>query len=351
MMELDDIVAYLKSYHESNRKLTIMEVCGSHTAAIAKFGIREIISEQIHLISGPGCPVCVTPTAYIDRLIELSKGQHTCVVTFGDLLRVPGSAQTLNQAKAEGGAVQMVYAPVDMLGLAAKNPQITYVFAAVGFETTAPVYTLLLEEAKRRGLTNVKLLTALKTMPSALAWLCQNGARIDGFLAPGHVSAIMGSELFEPLASEYQKPFGVAGFGAEELLIAIYGLVAQIKSGKYDVCNYYPAVVTAEGNLIAQEKLAEYFEAGDATWRGMGNISGSGLYLKECYQEFDAGSRNLTADQKMNQHCCCDQVLMGKMESQQCPLFRKACTPAKPQGACMVSLEGSCYQKYLNDKR
>lgn len=347
-MELNDIRNYLQAYNGEG--ITIMEVCGSHTAAIAKYGIRGMLSDKIRLVSGPGCPVCVTPTAYIDRLIELSEQEHTCVVTFGDLLRVPGSSRNLNQARAAGGNVQMVYAPHDMLKPAKENPDVTYVFAAVGFETTAPVYTLLIEEAQKHQLTNIRLLTALKTMPEALAWLCENGANVDGFIAPGHVSAITGSDVFLPLAKKYEIPFGVAGFGAEELLIAIYGIIRQIERREYLVKNYYPAVVTAKGNTLAQEKLDTYFEGCDAIWRGMGNIPLSGLALKENYRDYDAGSRFLIEDKKINQGCRCDQILMGKLDAGQCPLFKTVCHPANPQGACMVSQEGSCYQRFMYDK-
>lgn len=189
---MEEIAEYLKNY--SGRRLKLMEVCGSHTAAISRFGIREMLSPEIRLVSGPGCPVCVTPSAYIDRLIELSKEKDTCVVTFGDMLRVPGSRISLSEARGEGAAVEMVYSPMDTIRLAKENPKKRYVFAAVGFETTAPVYTLLLEEAEREGLANIRLLTALKTMPQAIRRLMEESGQIDGFLAPGHVCAITGSE-------------------------------------------------------------------------------------------------------------------------------------------------------------
>lgn len=344
MKTIEDIAEYLHNY--SGRKLKLMEICGSHTAAISNFGIRGLLSEKISLVSGPGCPVCVTPSSYIDRLIELAKEKNTCVVTFGDMLRVPGSRICLSAARSEGASVEMVYSPMDVLKLAEEHPNINYVFAAVGFETTAPVYALLLDEVRRAGLTNVRLLTALKTMPQAIRRLVRDGGAIDGFLAPGHVAAITGSGAFEPLCREYGIPFAVAGFGDRELLIAIYGLVRMAAPGKAAVRNFYPAVVTEQGNLTAKEKIGEYFTACDAVWRGMGSIPGSGLLLREEYRAYDAGSAALAADVKRNAACCCESILTGKMDPEDCPLFGRGCTPDNPQGACMVSYEGSCYNHY-----
>lgn len=343
-MTLEEICTYLKEY--DGRPLTFMEVCGSHTAAIAKSGIRGLLSPKIRLISGPGCPVCVTPSAYIDRLITLAKEPSVCVVTFGDMLRVPGSVQSLSEAKSEGAKTAMVYSPMDMIKLAKEHPEITYIFAAVGFETTAPVYTLLIEEAEKEQLDNIRLLTALKTMPKAISWLLDEGAKLDGFLAPGHVCAVTGSSYFEELAAEYQIPFAVSGFGAEEIMTALYGLVRMAEQGECGVKNFYPAVVERMGNSIALEKLQKYFVPCDAVWRGMGRIEASGLCLRKEYEKYDAGSSGLVVDKKRNAACCCGKILMGQMEPEDCPLFGKVCDPGNPQGACMVSYEGSCYQHY-----
>lgn len=346
MKTIEEIRTYLEQYN--GRTLRLMEICGSHTAAIARSGIRGLLSEKIQMVSGPGCPVCVTPSAYIDRLIGLSKEKDTCVVTFGDLLRVPGSRSTLNAAKGEGGNVRMVYSPLDTIKLAKENPKQTYVFAAVGFETTAPVYTLLLEQLKAQGIGNVRLLTAIKTMPPVVDWLLSNDAGLDGFLAPGHVCAVMGSNIFLPAAEKYRIPFVVGGFTDKELLLAIYDLVRLAEQREACVKNDYPSVVTDKGNGTAQEKLKQYFKPYPAVWRGMGEVYDSGLLLKQEYEIYDAGSEALVQDQKKNPHCCCDQVLMGKMKPQECPLFQKVCTPQNPQGACMVSYEGSCHQQYVN---
>lgn len=339
MTDLAEMRRFLSQYDGS--KMRIMEICGSHTASIAKNGIKEILSPAIQLISGPGCPVCVTPTAYVDRAIALAKRPDTCLVTFGDLLRVPGSSESLSAAKGMGASVEMVYAPADVLTFAKKEPDKQFVFAAIGFETTIPVYALLMEELLREEITNVKLLTACKTMPGAVSFLLENGADLQGFLAPGHVCTVTGSDAFAPLAKKYGIPFAVAGFEGEELLAALYGLLHM--QGKGMVKNFYPSVVTAEGNPKAKELIERFFEPSDAAWRGLGIIPGSGLCLRAAYASFDAGSRDLTEDNQQNQACRCGQVLTGKLAPTDCPLFGKVCTPLTPQGACMVSEEGSCH--------
>ena len=352
---------FLANYN--GEKLHIMEVCGSHTAAISKNGIRGLLSSQIQLISGPGCPVCVTPTAYVDKLVELALAPNTCVVTFGDMLRVPGSKYCLSEISGQGGRAVMVYSPMDIFAMAEKEPQTTFVFAAVGFETTTPVYALLLEEIIEKNIENVKLLTALKTMPGVIEYLCENGARIEGYLAPGHVAAVTGSKLFAPLAEKYGIPFVVSGFEGEEILEALCELVevagftaeedavrqmsSSVKSGKQLVINCYPSVVSEEGNLKAQQLVSKYFVPSDAAWRGMGVISETGMELRPEYAKYDAGSQGLNEDNKRNKACCCDQILMGKMQPQQCPLFGKVCKPLTPQGACMVSTEGSCHSAFV----
>ena len=367
-MSLVEMRDFLANY--DGPEIHIMEVCGSHTAAISKNGIRGMLSEKIHLISGPGCPVCVTPTAYVDRLIELAMTPNTCVVTFGDMLRVPGSKYSLSEVQGMGGRAIMVYSPMDIFALAEKEPETTFVFAALGFETTTPVYALLLEEVIEKNIENVKLLTALKTMPGVIKYLCENGASIQGYLAPGHVAAVTGSDLFKPLAEKYQIPFAVSGFEGEEILEALCGIVKACEAGKASeaaevveacvdaskdektscakVMNFYPAVVSAEGNVCAQKLVAKYFQTTDAAWRGMGIVPGTGMELRAEYERYDAGSKALEEDNKRNKACCCDQILMGKMQPQQCPLFGKVCKPLTPQGACMVSEEGSCHSAFAS---
>lgn len=341
-----DYKKYLAEYDGPSVRL--MEVCGTHTAQISHCGIPSMLSPQIQLISGPGCPVCVTVTSYIDRLVALSKAPHTVVVTFGDMLRVTGSRESLNDAKAQGGQLRMVYSPTDTLKLAAAEPSVTFVFAAVGFETTAPVYAMLLEEAVQNQITNIKLLTSLKTMSPVIDWVCREQGGIDGFLAPGHVCVITGSNIFNDISNKYSIPFAVAGFEGEEILTAIYALVKR--TGKTGVMNLYPSVVTARGNETAQALVEKYFEPSDAAWRGVGVIPDSGRILREEYRCFDAGSANLIADHGAHAGCRCAQVLTGALKPTECPLFRTVCTPQSPQGACMVSAEGSCYNYFINKR-
>ncbi|WP_277668701.1 hydrogenase formation protein HypD [Caproiciproducens galactitolivorans] len=344
---MTDIQSYLKHY--DGPPLRLMEVCGTHTAQISRCGIVSLLPPSIHMISGPGCPVCVTVTAYIDRLTALCIEPENVVVSFGDMLRVKGSRKSLNDAKAEGGHVRMVYSPQDTLKMAADDPKHTYIFAAVGFETTAPVYTMLLEEAEQAGITNVKLLTSLKTMPPVIDWICANQGGVDGFIAPGHVSVITGSRIFAPLSEKYKIPFAVAGFQGPEILAAIYALVKR--RGKAGVLNLYPSAVTEEGNLSAQRMVEKYFVPCDAAWRGMGVIPDSGIRLRDEYARYDAGSEGLTEDCGANARCQCAKVLTGALSPVECPLFGTCCSPEAPQGACMVSMEGSCYNYYINARK
>ena len=341
---MTDIIRFLREYEGPSVRL--MEVCGTHTAEISHSGIPRMLSKQIRLISGPGCPVCVTVTDYIDKLVELSKTPHTVVASFGDLLRVPGSKESLSDAKGDGGKVQMLYSPMDLIKIAKEHPDTRYVFAAVGCETTTPAYALLISQALEQNIDNIQILTSLKTMPPVIDWVCKNEGKIDGFLAPGHVSVITGSKIFKELSEKYKIPFVVAGFEPQQLIDAIYALV--IRRGKAGVFNLYPSVVTEEGNLQAQELVKEFFEPCDAAWRGMGILPDSGMVLKKEYARFDAGSRGLDQDHENNPNCHCSEVLMGKISPHGCPLFQKVCTPQSPQGACMVSTEGSCFQYLVN---
>lgn len=344
MPQISEMLEYLKNY--DGEEAVLMEVCGTHTAAISENGIPSLLSPKIKLVSGPGCPVCVTVSAYIDRLIKLSKQENTCVVTFGDMLRVRGSRQSLREAAAMGADYKMVYSPLEMLTLAKDEPQTTFVFAAVGFETTTPVYAVLLEEAQKAGIKNIKLLTAIKTMPEVIRSVKNEGRRITGFIAPGHVSVITGSNAFRALANEFGVPFVVAGFEGEELIKAIYALVKL--QGQGVVKNMYQSAVSEERNEAAAELVDKYFEPCDASWRGIGNIPMSGLCLRKEYAEFDAGSAGLDYDAAYSAGCSCGDVVSGRKSPNECPLFGRVCTPENPQGACMVSSEGSCYHYYLN---
>lgn len=345
-MDIKEIIKFLREY--DGELLSFMEVCGTHTAAISENGIPSLLSDKIRLISGPGCPVCVTVASYIDRLCELALMPNTCVVTFGDLIRVPGSSKALRDTKSVGGNIRMVYSPFEIIDIAEKESKTEFIFAAVGFETTTPIYAVLLDKIIEKNIKNVKFLTALKTMPSVIDSLCRMSNKIDGFIAPGHVSAVTGSDIFIPLAEKYSLPFVVSGFRGEELISSIYALVKLRGKGK--VLNLYKSVVTAEGNAQAKEKVEKYFEPCDAVWRGIGTVADSGMALKEEYSIYDAGSRNLTEDKAKNSGCKCGEVITGFRSPRECPLFGKICTPENPQGACMVSNEGACFHYYLNDR-
>lgn len=345
-MDIKDITEFLRTY--DGEELSFMEVCGTHTAAISESGIPSLLSDKIRLISGPGCPVCVTVADYIDRLCELALMENTCVVTFGDLIRVPGSESALQEIKSKGGRIQMVYSPFEIIDLAKQDENTLFVFAAVGFETTTPIYAVLLEKIMENHIQNIQLLTALKTMPAAIDTLCQTGGKIDGFIAPGHVSVITGANAFNPLAEKYGLPFVVSGFQAQELLASIYALVKLRGQGK--VLNLYKSAVTESGNEKAKHLVNKYFEPCDAVWRGIGKIKHSGMALKAEYSRYDAGSRALVNDHVRNKKCRCGEVITGFVSPCECPLFAKACTPENPQGACMVSNEGSCFHYYINNR-
>lgn len=344
-MNINDVVKYLKEY--DGRKISIMEVCGTHTASIREHGIPSLLSGKINLISGPGCPVCVTPAGYIDKLCELALKENTCVVTFGDMLRVPGSKYSLRDVTSLGGNVKMVYSPFEIIALAKDNSDTEFVFAAVGFETTTPVYALLLDKVIRENIKNVKLLTAVKTMPNAIEFLCRDSeSNVDGFLAPGNVSVITGANAFVPIAKKYSLPFVVSGFSAEELLCSIYSIIKL--RGKGEVLNMYKSAVTDNGNEKAKQLVDKYFVPCPANWRGMGEIDASGLCLCDEYKQYDAGGDNLFEDKVKSTGCHCADIVTGKLAPEKCPLFDKICTPENPQGACMVSSEGACFNHYIN---
>lgn len=343
-MEIKNVIEYLKAY--DGPELKLMEVCGTHTASIFKNGIRSLISPKIKLISGPGCPVCVTPTAYIDKCAEYAMKENHVLFTFGDMLKVPGTEGSLSDRKGKGAKVQLMYSPFEAVEKAKEHPEITYAVAAVGFETTAPAYALMMRQAKAMGIKNIRLITALKTVIPALTWICENQQDIDGFICPGHVSVIIGSKPYEALAKKYGKPFVVAGFEAEHILAVIYDLVRQIDKKEAKVKNLYPNAVHSNGNEKALAVLEECFEPGPAMWRGLGIIKDSGLYLKDTF--YDAESRGLDQDMELPEGCRCGDVIVGKINPDQCPMFKTKCGPMNPFGPCMVSAEGACGIWYRN---
>lgn len=343
------IVERLSTYSGPNLK--IMEVCGTHTMAISRYGLRTLLPKSIELVSGPGCPVCVTPTSYIDSALELSDNKDIIITTFGDMMRIPGSKSTLLYKKAIGSNIQMVYSPLNAIALAKENPDKEVVFLSVGFETTTPVIALAVDNAKREGIKNFSVLTSNKTMPEAIKILAKDEElAIDGFLYPGHVCAVIGTDFFSNVAYNMKKAGVVTGFEPLDILYSIYTLVKNITQGNTVLENMYSRIVTKEGNIKAQQKMYEVFQATDALWRGLGNIENSGLKLNADYEMFDA-AKKFNIGYKVSPEpkgCQCGEVLKGKKRPPDCKLFGTTCTPENPVGACMVSSEGTCaaYYKY-----
>lgn len=337
--------AIIENY--SGPELRIMEVCGTHTHEIFRMGIRSILPENVNLISGPGCPVCVTPVGFIDEALMLALEKNVTICTFGDLVRVPGSETSLAGARSQGARVQVVYSPLDAYELARDNPDEQVCFLAVGFETTTPAACIAVDKARENGVDNFTLLTANKTMVNAYRALKGSA---DAFLYPGHVNAITGTSACEKLAEE--GIYGVvAGFTASELLTAIAVTITRLTEGKPFFENCYPRVVTREGSVKGMQLMEKVMEPCDAEWRGLGVIPASGLRLNDEYRDFDARFRFDIPEirGKGNPACRCGDVLQGKCRPSDCPLFGKVCTPQHAVGSCMVSNEGTCSAYYQYD--
>ena len=329
----------------------IMEVCGTHTMAIAEAGIRSLLPEQIQLLSGPGCPVCVTPPEDIDAVLDLAMEQDVILTSYGDMLRVPGSRKgdSLMRRRALGANVQIVYSPMDALKIASAEPGKQVVFLGIGFETTAPGTAAAILAAREQGLKNFTVLSMLKSVEPALrALLAMEGFSIDGFLCPGHVATIIGETGFQFLPEEYHMPGVIGGFEPEEILAAIYLLLRQIAEGDAKIQNAYPRAVKPEGNPLARTMLERCFTLTTARWRGLGEIPNSGFALQNELATFDAAKRfDLRSRTAVLQNGCrCGDVITGKIRPHQCPLFGRACTPEDPVGPCMVSSEGACAAAY-----
>lgn len=322
----------------------IMEVCGTHTHEIFRLGIRKLLPKQVELISGPGCPVCVTQVGFIDEAIYLALECNVTICTFGDLVRVPGTEMSLAGAREKGAKVRIVYSPVDAEVYAKEHPEEQVVFLAVGFETTTPASCLAVRKASEDDLTNFALLVANKTMPGAYEALKGSA---DVFLYPGHVNAITGTELCESLVNEGVSGV-VAGFTAKELLTALAVALVKFQEGKPFFVNAYPRVVTQEGSREAQKIVSEMMENCDTEWRGLGVIPNSGLRLKKEWEAYDARKKFHVPEMKgrSNPACRCGDVLQGKCKPSDCKVFGKGCTPQHPIGACMVSNEGACSAYY-----
>lgn len=335
--------------------ISLMEVCGTHTVSISKSGLRSLLPPGVRLISGPGCPVCVTSLEDVDRVILLAReGKKTnrqIIATFGDMMRVPGSHSSLLKEKARGADVRILYSPADALTLAREHPEKEVVFFAVGFETTSPTFAATILQAQREGLNNFSIISNNKLIPPAMEVLLEDReTTIDGFLCPGHVSAIIGTAPYQRIVDRYQKGCVVSGFEPLDLILSTYWLMLQKKDAAPRVEIEYRRVVHPEGNPKALALLNQVFDVADASWRGFGLIPGSGLVLKDAFSAYDATKKfDLPTPAAVSpQGCRCGQVLKGMISPKECPLFATRCTPTDPVGACMVSSEGTCaaYYKY-----
>ncbi|WP_417616980.1 hydrogenase formation protein HypD [Oceanisphaera sp.] len=332
------------------RPLQIMEVCGGHTHAIFRFGLHQLLPASIEFIHGPGCPVCVLPVEAVDQAVSLARQQDVILASFGDPLRVPGSQGSLLQAKAEGAEVKVLYSPFDALALAQANPDKQVVFFAIGFDTTMPSTAYSLLAADRAGIGNLSFLCHhIRLMPTLVGLLEAGDVQLDGFVGPGHVSMVIGSRVYEPIASHYHKPLVIAGFEPVDFLQALYQLILQLAEGRCTIENAYARVVAPDGNPAALKVMDDAFEQGvNSHWRGLGLVAGSGVRVRERYRHLDAAERltSTTQTKADSDPAYCNAVLVGRIKPHQCPLFRRQCTPAHPVGALMVSSEGACAAYY-----
>ncbi|MGB0466734.1 MAG: hydrogenase formation protein HypD [Pontibacterium sp.] len=337
-----------------NRPLQIMEVCGGHTHSIFRYGLEALLPEKLELVHGPGCPVCVLPMGRVDDCIRIAEQPDVILTTFGDAMRVPGSRKNLQQAKAEGCDIRMVYSPMDALALAHQYPDKKVVFFGLGFETTMPATALTLQQAKKEGITNFFLFcNHITIIPTIKAILDLPEMFIDGFLGPGHVSMVIGQAPYEFIARSYQRPLVIAGFEPLDILQSLLMILEQLQAGEAKVENQYSRIVPAQGNPQALNAISEVFELRDFfEWRGLGSIEHSGVKIRQAYADFDAevvfALPNITvADPSA---CQCGEVLKGLMKPWQCSAFGKTCTPDNPVGALMVSTEGACSAYYSYGK-
>jgi hydrogenase expression/formation protein HypD len=328
---------------------TLMEICGGQTHGLVKNGILNLLPKNINMVHGPGCPVCVTPVEKIDLAVDLALRPNVIFTSFGDMLRVPGSKGSLLKAKSQGADVRIVYSPIEAVRLAANNPDRDVVFFAVGFETTAPANALAIKQAAALGLTNFSLLASHVLVPPAMeAILSSPDNQVQGFLAAGHVCAIMGIEQYYPIATKYQKPIVITGFEPVDLLKGILKLVEMLEENENKVANAYGRVAHVDGNKQAQELLLDVFEVIKKEWRGMGEIPASGLGIAPKYAAFDAERKYKLVEEKstMSNGCIAGEILTGTKKPHACPHFGKSCTPLNPLGAPMVSSEGACAAYY-----
>lgn len=342
------LVAQIKAV--TTRRWAIMEVCGGQTHSIIRHGIDQLLPDQIEMIHGPGCPVCVTPLEIIDKALEIASRPEVIFCSFGDMLRVPGSEKDLFRVKSEGGDVRVVYSPLDALKLAHENPDREVVFFGIGFETTAPANAMTVYEANRRGIPNFSLLVSHVLVPPAISAIMESpSCRVQAFLAAGHVCSVMGTGEYPPLCQKYAIPIVVTGFEPLDILEGIRRTVIQLESGRHELENAYPRAVRDEGNPAAKAMLADVFEITDRSWRGIGMIPGSGWRLSPAYSEFDAERRFAVTGIHTEESALCrsGEVLQGLLKPHECAAFGTVCTPRNPLGATMVSSEGACAAYYL----
>ncbi|MCK5148160.1 hydrogenase formation protein HypD [bacterium] len=341
-------LAELINFEAANMPMAFMEVCGTHTMAIARNGIKSLLPECIRLISGPGCPVCVTSNEFLDKAIALAERSDVIICTFGDMIRVPGSRCSLEEQRGLGSDIRIVGSTLDALALADKNRDKDIVFLGIGFETTAPTVAAAIIEAYNKRLDNFSVLCAHKVMPQPMKALSESSLNIDGYILPGHVSAIIGEAPYSFLADDYNKACVISGFEPLDILESILRLVRQVRKGFFFIENQYVRVVKPQGNPTAQELLSQVFEPADAEWRGLGIIADSGLAIRDEYAQFDADKKYQIsiAPPIEPPGCRCGEVLTGSITPDLCGLFGTSCTPMHPVGACMVSSEGSCAAHY-----
>ncbi|QAR32370.1 hydrogenase formation protein HypD [Geovibrio thiophilus] len=346
----EKLLAAISREADTSRVYRFMEVCGSHTMAVSRFGLRSLLPKNIELVSGPGCPVCVTPQWEIDAIFEIASREDVTIVTFGDMIRVPGSrGESLQKLRADGADIRIVFSPLDTLKIAEETGKNT-VFIGIGFETTAPTAAALAKTAKELGTANVFVAPFCKTVPEVMdVLLADETLEIDGFLCPGHVSVVTGLDIYKAVTAQKRSAV-VTGFEPLDILSSVLEMVRQHNKGEYEVKNFYTRAVKNEGNLKAQALLKEVFYQADTDWRGLGRIPKSGLRFRDEYQSVDALAKFGIQETGVTdlKGCKCGDVLKGKMKPSACPMFDNGCTPQNPYGPCMVSSEGSCsaYYKY-----
>lgn len=347
--EKDEVLLIAKEINKIIKSdLYLMEVCGGHTTAMHRFGLKSILSDKLHLLSGPGCPVCVTSIGYVDQLVAYSREENVIIATLGDLVRIPGSTSSLERERSAGADIRVIYSPTEALDIAKKNRDRIVVFPGTGFETTAPISAMIILEAFSQNINNLYMYSSHKVMPPAMEAIISDRTRLDGYICPGHVSTITGTDMYRSIATDYKVSCVVSGFEPLDLLQSIYMIIEQINSNSQRVEIQYKRAVKPEGNLKAKKIVQQVFTPRDDYWRGFGNLPLSGLKLSPAYERFDAETHVDVKVEKTIEPkgCICGKILRGQKLPVDCKLFGKICEPANPVGACMVSSEGTCAAYY-----